>query len=52
MSKHLKETERLSERLKKIVESFPKVTVTVLGDLLADEFIFGEISRSRAKPRS
>jgi len=51
MSKHLKETERLSERLKKIVESFPKVTVTVLGDLLADEFIFGEISRvSREAP--
>ena len=51
MSKHLNEIERLSERLKKIVESFPKVTVTVLGDLLADEFIFGEISRvSREAP--
>ena len=51
MSKHLKETDRLSERLKKIVESFPKVTVTVLGDLVADEFIFGEISRvSREAP--
>src|SRR6202162_2806748 len=47
MSKHSKE----SERLKKIVESFPKVTVTVLGDLVADEFIFGEISRvSREAP--
>ena len=47
MSKHLKET----ERLRKIVESFPKVTVTVLGDLVADEFIFGEISRvSREAP--
>jgi len=33
------------------VESFPKVTVTVLGDLVADEFIFGEISRvSREAP--
>jgi rfaE bifunctional protein kinase chain/domain len=47
MSKHPKET----ERLKKIVESFPKVTVTVVGDLVADEFIFGEISRvSREAP--
>src|SRR6476660_8936456 len=47
MSKHLKVT----ERLRKIVESFPKVTITVLGDLVADEFIFGEISRvSREAP--
>jgi len=51
MSKHTSETERLSERLRKIVESFPKVTVTVLGDLVADEFIYGEISRvSREAP--
>jgi D-glycero-beta-D-manno-heptose-7-phosphate kinase len=47
MTKHPKE----AGRLKKIVESFPKVTVTVLGDLVADEFIFGEISRvSREAP--
>jgi len=47
MTKHLKET----DRLKKIVEAFPKITVTVLGDLVADEFIFGEISRvSREAP--
>jgi rfaE bifunctional protein kinase chain/domain len=47
MSKHPKET----ERLKKIIESFPKITVTVIGDLVADEFIFGEISRvSREAP--
>jgi rfaE bifunctional protein kinase chain/domain len=47
MSQHAQET----ERLRKIVESFPKVTVTVLGDLVADEFIFGEISRvSREAP--
>jgi rfaE bifunctional protein kinase chain/domain len=40
-----------SERLKKIVESFPNVTVTVVGDLVADEFVFGEISRvSREAP--
>jgi rfaE bifunctional protein kinase chain/domain len=47
MTKHPKET----ERLKKIVDSFPKITVTVVGDLVADEFIFGEISRvSREAP--
>jgi rfaE bifunctional protein kinase chain/domain len=38
-------------RLRKIVESFPKVTVTVVGDLVADEFVYGEISRvSREAP--
>src|SRR6202451_4470512 len=47
MTKHLKE----AERLRKIVEAFPKVTITVLGDLVADEFVFGEISRvSREAP--
>jgi rfaE bifunctional protein kinase chain/domain len=47
MTKHIKET----DRLKKIVEAFPQVTVTVLGDLVADEFVFGEISRvSREAP--
>jgi bifunctional ADP-heptose synthase (sugar kinase/adenylyltransferase) len=47
MTKHPKE----SDRLKKIVEAFPKVTITVLGDLVADEFVFGEISRvSREAP--
>jgi len=47
MTKHLKET----DRLRKIVEAFPRITVTVLGDLVADEFIFGEISRvSREAP--
>src|SRR5262249_38224686 len=47
MTKHLKETERLA----KIVEAFPKATVTVLGDMVADEFVFGEISRvSREAP--
>jgi rfaE bifunctional protein kinase chain/domain len=39
------------ERLIKIVEEFPKLTITVLGDLIADEFIYGEISRvSREAP--
>ncbi len=47
MTKHPKE----NDRLKKIVESFPKVTVTVLADLVADEYVFGEISRvSREAP--
>ena len=47
MTKHPKET----ERLRKIVESFPKITITVVGDLVADEFVFGEISRvSREAP--
>jgi rfaE bifunctional protein kinase chain/domain len=47
MTKHPKE----ADRLRKIVESFPKITVTVLGDLVADEFVFGEISRvSREAP--
>jgi len=49
MTTHIKENGRL--RLRKIVESFPKLTVTVLADLVADEFVFGEISRvSREAP--
>src|ERR1700676_4297196 len=47
MTKHSKE----NDRLRKLVESFPKLTVTVLADLVADEFVFGEISRvSREAP--
>jgi D-glycero-beta-D-manno-heptose-7-phosphate kinase len=47
MTKHIKE----NDRLRKIVASFPKLTVTVLADLVADEFVFGEISRvSREAP--
>src|SRR5438309_10502686 len=47
MMKHPKE----AERLKKIVEDFPNLTVTVLGDRVADELVFGEISRvSREAP--
>jgi rfaE bifunctional protein kinase chain/domain len=47
MSKYSQQT----ERLRRIVESFPKTTVTVAGDMVADEFIFGEISRvSREAP--
>jgi rfaE bifunctional protein kinase chain/domain len=39
------------DRWKKIVRAFPSVTVTVLADLVADEFVFGEIARvSREAP--
>src|SRR5438309_7959934 len=49
MTKHTKDAS--TQRLLKIVESFPRVGVTVLGDLVADEFVFGEISRvSREAP--
>ena len=47
MNRATKET----EHLRKIVEAFPRITVAVLGDMVADEFIFGEISRvSREAP--
>lgn len=40
-----------ADRLVRIIEEFPKLTITVLGDLIADEFIYGEISRvSREAP--
>jgi rfaE bifunctional protein kinase chain/domain len=40
-----------ADRLVKIIEEFPKLSITVLGDLIADEFIYGEISRvSREAP--
>lgn len=47
MTRHAKDT----DRWKKIVQGFNDVSVTVLGDLVADEFIFGEIARvSREAP--
>jgi len=47
MNKQLKDT----ERWKKIVASFRELSVTVLADLVADEFVFGEIARvSREAP--
>src|ERR1700757_1790555 len=47
MTKHVKE----NDRLRKIIATFPKATVPVLADLVADEFVFGEISRvSREAP--
>lgn len=37
--------------LVRIIEEFPNLSITVLGDLIADEFIYGEISRvSREAP--
>lgn len=41
----------IAERLKQIVRAFPSASVTVLADLVADEFVFGEIARvSREAP--
>ena len=38
-------------RLVEIVEAFPQQRITMLGDLVADEFVFGDISRvSREAP--
>jgi D-glycero-beta-D-manno-heptose-7-phosphate kinase len=40
-----------SKHLCKIVAAFPSITITVLGDMVADEFVMGEISRvSREAP--
>jgi rfaE bifunctional protein kinase chain/domain len=40
-----------AQHLRHIVEAFPRVTVAALADLVADEFIYGEISRvSREAP--
>ncbi|HUI83265.1 MAG TPA: PfkB family carbohydrate kinase [Candidatus Binatia bacterium] len=42
---------RDTERWKKIVHSFPELSVAVVADLVADEFIYGEIARvSREAP--
>src|SRR2546421_876519 len=44
-------SDKITARLRKIVESFSGLTVAVLADLVADEFVFGEISRvSREAP--
>jgi len=44
-------THKHGNALARIVEAFPRMTVTVLADLVADEFVFGEISRvSREAP--
>jgi D-glycero-beta-D-manno-heptose-7-phosphate kinase len=47
MTRHLTD----AERWKKIVQSFSDVSITALVDLVADEFVFGEIARvSREAP--
>src|SRR6266853_1380080 len=47
----MQKASKSADRLVKIVEQFPKLSITVLGDLIADEFIYGEISRvSREAP--
>src|SRR3974377_1432366 len=47
MTRHMKD----AERWKKIVQSFCDVSITALVDLVADEFVFGEIARvSREAP--
>jgi len=44
-------TPKPTDRLTRIIEEFSKLSITVLGDLIADEFIYGEISRvSREAP--
>jgi len=42
---------RESDRLRRIVHAFSQLTITAVADLVADEFVFGEISRvSREAP--
>lgn len=44
-------TAKQAERLARTVDAFPRVSVTVLGDMVADEFVYGEIARvSREAP--
>lgn len=48
---HAMRPSKHTHRLAHIVEAFPQVTVTALADLVADEFVFGEIARvSREAP--
>src|SRR5215467_12735879 len=47
----MQKTPKTADKLVRIIEQFPKLTITVLGDLIADEFIYGEITRvSREAP--
>lgn len=47
----MQKTPKTADRLIRIIEQFPKLSITVLGDLIADEFIYGEIERvSREAP--
>lgn len=39
------------QRLLRVLDAFPRLSIAVLGDLVADEFVFGEIARvSREAP--
>jgi D-glycero-beta-D-manno-heptose-7-phosphate kinase len=50
-SRRMTPTAKETALLRSIVESFPRVTIAALADLVADEFVFGEISRvSREAP--
>jgi rfaE bifunctional protein kinase chain/domain len=47
----MQKAQKSADRLVKIIKQFSKLSITVLGDLIADEFIYGEISRvSREAP--
>src|SRR3954467_15809745 len=47
----MQKAQQPADRLVKIIEQFSQLSITVLGDLIADEFVFGEISRvSREAP--
>jgi D-glycero-beta-D-manno-heptose-7-phosphate kinase len=47
----MQKAQKPADRIVKIIEQFSKLSITVLGDLIADEFIYGEISRvSREAP--
>lgn len=47
----MQKTPKTADRLIRVIEQFPKLSITVLGDLIADEFIYGEIERvSREAP--
>jgi D-glycero-beta-D-manno-heptose-7-phosphate kinase len=47
----MQKTVKPTDRLVRIIQNFSKLTITVLGDLIADEFIYGEIARvSREAP--
>ena len=47
----MKRIDSQHERLRSVVQSFPNITVTALVDLVADRFVYGEISRvSREAP--
>lgn len=47
----MQKSSKTANPLIRIIESFPKLSIVVLGDLIADEFVYGEITRvSREAP--